>query len=360
MAIADYIKTIWANGSAPAINADNLNKIEDGIDAVTDEAIRLDSVTAALVSPNDIQFTPQDPVPAESEALLFYDDTKKDFAYYDDTGEIHHITQSLNVRVHNDSGATIDAGMAIKYNGGTVAGIPTIALAQADLLSNARVIGITKAPILNGTVGTIVTDGVINDLDTTAYTAGVNLYLSDTVAGGLTPTPPAIVCRVGGALTSDANGELAVRIENYATLPTALTSMSGGSAGVDITTTWTDITGYTAIEEIIMTGNTTTGEILAPVSGSYTISVNFTVTFDAIGAAPEFLYLRLVGDLGYVGISIPYSIARDGEGASMYPSITGTLVAGENYKLQVSSSATLANAVYSFVSFELEAKRLVP
>jgi len=30
-----YIKTTWVNGSAPPINASNLNKIEDGIDNAT-------------------------------------------------------------------------------------------------------------------------------------------------------------------------------------------------------------------------------------------------------------------------------------------------------------------------------------
>jgi hypothetical protein len=32
-----YIKTTWVNGSAPPINATNLNKIEDGIEDVTDD-----------------------------------------------------------------------------------------------------------------------------------------------------------------------------------------------------------------------------------------------------------------------------------------------------------------------------------
>lgn len=41
MALNNYIPTVWVKGSIPAINAVNLNKMEAGIDAVTDEVIDL-------------------------------------------------------------------------------------------------------------------------------------------------------------------------------------------------------------------------------------------------------------------------------------------------------------------------------
>ncbi|MFZ5352735.1 MAG: hypothetical protein ACOZCL_08430 [Bacillota bacterium] len=39
MGLLAYIKTVWQNGLAPAINATNLNKIEQGIYDVTKEVI---------------------------------------------------------------------------------------------------------------------------------------------------------------------------------------------------------------------------------------------------------------------------------------------------------------------------------
>ena len=40
MALQDYIKTQWSNGTAPAINSVNLLNIEDGIERVT-EAVQV-------------------------------------------------------------------------------------------------------------------------------------------------------------------------------------------------------------------------------------------------------------------------------------------------------------------------------
>ena len=39
MSLIAYVKTLWQNGTTPAISATNLSKIEDGIEAVTDEVI---------------------------------------------------------------------------------------------------------------------------------------------------------------------------------------------------------------------------------------------------------------------------------------------------------------------------------
>ena len=41
MSIAKYVPTEWENSRAPAINQTNLNKIERGIETVTDETIEL-------------------------------------------------------------------------------------------------------------------------------------------------------------------------------------------------------------------------------------------------------------------------------------------------------------------------------
>ena len=42
MALQQYIKLGWSNGGAPAINADNLIHMEDGIVAVTDTTMGLE------------------------------------------------------------------------------------------------------------------------------------------------------------------------------------------------------------------------------------------------------------------------------------------------------------------------------
>lgn len=43
MAYSEYIPTQWVDGSAPAINAANLNHLEQGIKDATDNTIELDN-----------------------------------------------------------------------------------------------------------------------------------------------------------------------------------------------------------------------------------------------------------------------------------------------------------------------------
>ena len=61
--VPEYVPTEWVNGTAPAINAINLNHMELGIEAVTNEVLayldrfnaiedRLDAIDAALLTIN--------------------------------------------------------------------------------------------------------------------------------------------------------------------------------------------------------------------------------------------------------------------------------------------------------------------
>jgi hypothetical protein len=66
-----------------------------------------------------------------------------------------------------------------------------IALSQANTeLTSTKTIGITAAPIANNANGTIIVFGLAENLNTSAYAVGSVLWLSPTVAGGLTVTKP--------------------------------------------------------------------------------------------------------------------------------------------------------------------------
>jgi len=358
MAIPSYVRTIWANLTSPAINATNLNKIENGIYDVTEQSNATTNTVVELGSPASIPFVPQpDPI-AYQEGTLWYDDNRKALAYFDDvTNDPIHIGQEMLIHVYNDTGVTIPKGSFVSYSGAVVGDFPAVVLAQANSVNTSSVQGMVSKNMLTGTSGSIVVQGVVSGIDTTGYIVGEQLYLSDTVAGGATNIAPDIVSTVGGAINSEAEGDFYVKINNFIRLPYAMATLNGGSSGATITTAWSDITNYTSRESIIMTANEVTGEIAVTQAGVYTAYINIVVTFDDIGATSEFLYARMVGDNGYVGVNMPFSIARNGEGASLYPSFTGTIPA-ENYKLQVSSSVDLTNVVYSFTGMTLEAKKL--
>jgi hypothetical protein len=92
--------------------------------------------------------------------------------------------------VRNQSGATITAGTVI-YISGATGNKPLIskALATGDATS-AQTYGLLQTDIANNADGYVVVIGNVNNLDTSAFTEGQQLYLSGTTAGTYTSTKP--------------------------------------------------------------------------------------------------------------------------------------------------------------------------
>ena len=98
--------------------------------------------------------------------------------------------RNLEVYVRNQTGSTIPAGSIVYINGAT-GNRPTITLAQANNDANsAQTFGFTKAAIANNGFGFVIVRGELENVDTSALTEGVQLYLSPTVAGAYTTTKP--------------------------------------------------------------------------------------------------------------------------------------------------------------------------
>jgi hypothetical protein len=99
-------------------------------------------------------------------------------------------TNKLSTTARNVTGATIPKGSVVYFNGSS-GNLPTIALAQANTeASSSRTVGLTSVAIPNNSNGEIVVIGLIESLDTSAFTVGIPLWLSPTVAGGMTNTEP--------------------------------------------------------------------------------------------------------------------------------------------------------------------------
>ncbi len=98
--------------------------------------------------------------------------------------------RNLEVYVRNQTGSTIPAGSIVYINGAT-GNRPTITLAQANNDANsAQTFGFTKASIANNGFGFVIVRGELENIDTSALTEGVQLYLSPTTAGAYTTTKP--------------------------------------------------------------------------------------------------------------------------------------------------------------------------
>lgn len=127
-------------------------------------------------------------------------------------------TTQVRALVRNETGATLTKGTVVYINGGAGNKVTvTKALATGDETS-AQTFGIVITDITNNQNGYVCVLGLVENLDTSAYLEGQQLYLSPTTAGAWTTTKPsapdhmvyiAIVERV------HANqGTILVRIQN--------------------------------------------------------------------------------------------------------------------------------------------------
>ena len=193
-------------------------KITTNISDIADIDVRVTGAEAdivALESPDKIAFTPQAVAPTHVEGQAYYDANKGTFKAQ---GPIPGVELSLGHAMHihivNNTGSILEKGMAVRHNG-IAAGKIQVEKAIATSFDNARIFGIVQEEIAIGADGAIITFGEITEIDNFGVTTGVPLYLSDTIEGTWTETPPDIVSRIGGALTADAlTGRLMVYVIN--------------------------------------------------------------------------------------------------------------------------------------------------
>ena len=121
-------------------------------------------------------------------------------------------------QVRNSTGATLTKGTAV-YISGATGQLPTVskALATSDATS-AQTLGLITSDLENNSNGYVTIIGLVNDLDTSAYTDGVQLYLSPTTAGALTMTKPYapqhLVYVAVVAHAHPIHGKLIVKVQN--------------------------------------------------------------------------------------------------------------------------------------------------
>ena len=128
--------------------------------------------------------------PTYSEGRVFYDNVNHSLAVYNDEADITlQVGQEEYLRVRNRSGSQISNGQAVKIEGsqGTNA---TVELAIATDFNSSNVIGLATHNIENNSFGYITTFGLVNDIDTSDFTEGSELYLSPILSGGLTGVAP--------------------------------------------------------------------------------------------------------------------------------------------------------------------------
>ena len=138
---------------------------------------------------NGIDFTPI-ATPTHERGRIYFDDVNDCISFMDNiSGTSVQVGYEMLMRARNNTGSTITNGSVV-YISGAIGQNPTIALAQSNTEPTSEIIGVATHNIANNTVGKVCVFGLVNDIDTSAFTDGDFLYLSSSVAGGLTATTP--------------------------------------------------------------------------------------------------------------------------------------------------------------------------
>ena len=177
-----------------------------------------------LTNPVDLlQYNTSPSVPTYAGGNTYWDATYNTLAVQ--TGlstSTLQVGQENYVRVCNKTGAPIANGTVVYINSADAGtDMPTIQKALANEYNTSRIIGVTTDTIADGTCGFATSFGNVNGLDTSSYTAGQVIYLSPTVAGGVTATSPIggnFIVMVGIVVKVDATlGKLLVypRAQDY-------------------------------------------------------------------------------------------------------------------------------------------------
>lgn len=129
--------------------------------------------------------------------------------------------QELQVRGLNNSGVTMLNGKSVFISGASGNRV-VFSLAQANQVTAGKTIAMLTQDVLNNQQGQATVIGLVRDIDTSAFAEGNELWLSATVAGGVTnvrPPAPNAAVRIGYVVRSHATlGAIYVRIQTVESL----------------------------------------------------------------------------------------------------------------------------------------------
>lgn len=158
---------------------------------------------------------------SSTPGLLWWNAVDDTLNLNQENGTTQQIGQESYAYVRNRTGNTIANGTAVRFAGAEQNG--QARLLVAPFIANGTVptlygLGVTTEDIANGADGLVTVWGKVRDVDTSAFNVGDVLYVSPTVAGGMTnirPTAPNNVIPMAAVLKKDAvSGEIQVR-PNY-------------------------------------------------------------------------------------------------------------------------------------------------
>ena len=204
-------KTIWCDYPAgKAVYTDALGNISRTIGDIS-------AVTGGISTPDFVQFdTTATPTIALGKQRWNVDTNTLAFGIIDGTQEVQ-IGQQMYALVHNAEATTITKGQVV-YLFGATGNKASVKLANnTGDATSAKTLGLAAQDITAGGTGFIITQGVLDKLNTGSYNEGDTLYLGAT-AGTYTATKPKApnhLVYVGIVeRANNGNGQIYVRVQN--------------------------------------------------------------------------------------------------------------------------------------------------
>ena len=170
------------------------------------DILNADSVSVGFIKFDQVAYD-DNIKPSNVEGAVYYNSGPDALVYKPSTASPIKIGQDNVTRVYNNTGAMIPKGTPV-YVTGAANDFPTIAKAKADAIGTiAETIGVLKDSINNAAFGFAVSKGLVGRIDTSAFAAGSNVFVSADSEGKFTSTAPAFpnfAYRIGTVLVSDS------------------------------------------------------------------------------------------------------------------------------------------------------------
>ena len=202
-------------------------------------------------------------------------------------------TNKLTTTARNNTGSTIPA-LSVVYFSGASGNLPLLALSQANSeAASTKTIGITATAINNNASGEVIVFGLAENLNTSSLPAGVALWLSPTIPGGVTtvkPSAPNHMVFIGFVTRSHpTQGTIEIKVQNGFELEelhnVAISSPSTGQTITydSSTSLWSN---YTLTKSDVGLGNVdNTSDLNKPISTATQTALN--AKEDLLGFTPE-------------------------------------------------------------------------
>lgn len=300
--------------------------------------------------------------PAHQEGTIFWDAIHKAISGQCEVdGVVINYGFEDLIRVYNQSGATILNGKPCKATGvNSSEHLPLIELAQADNYTNSELKGVATHDIPDMSIGYLAVRGGVHDIDMSAFSVGDVLYLSDTVAGGYTTTPPDIATRIGEVRKNGAlDGAMFVDLNSNIELPTVFGRMYETGDVYALTTIFQNIVDYDQEDSIVCPVDIVNGIIAPEYSGLFRTSFTINLSFSS-SVSSRTIYLRLYdvtagAEVASIDTAIP--VARDITQVSRSMQLPHQVIANHEYSLQISASTAMSVTVDD-LSFDMQSIRI--